>query len=126
MACCAPPSRRSRCTAGAAADRRLTSGSGSLNLIRDYPLAPRPGARLRCLFQKSNDRSLLRFAFTFPAGEHRMRSFKTPLAVLAAAVLVAACGGGSGPGNQTSRVAFSKVVSFGDSLSDGGTYKVGT
>ena len=37
-------------------------------------------------------------------------------------MLLTACGGGS---EQTAKVAYSSVVSFGDSLSDAGTYKVG-
>ncbi len=41
-------------------------------------------------------------------------------AAFAAAVLLAACGG------SDDKVQFSSVVSFGDSLSDAGTYKVGT
>lgn len=41
----------------------------------------------------------------------------------AAAALLVACGGG-GDGDQTPRVAFGKLVSFGDSLSDLGTYAV--
>ena len=41
-------------------------------------------------------------------------------AALAAAVLVVACGG------SDDKVQFTSVVSFGDSLSDAGTYKVGT
>jgi outer membrane lipase/esterase len=41
------------------------------------------------------------------------------LAVLGAALLLASCGGGGKPG-------FSSLVSFGDSLSDVGTYQVGT
>jgi phospholipase/lecithinase/hemolysin len=44
---------------------------------------------------------------------------------LGAAVLLAACGGG-GAGDQSPRVAFTSMVSFGDSLSDVGTYRVGT
>ncbi len=55
-----------------------------------------------------------------------MRYTRTRIAALGAAVVLAACGGGSGPGDQSSRVAFSSMVSFGDSLSDAGTYKVGT
>jgi len=39
-----------------------------------------------------------------------------------AALLLAACGGGS---EQAAKVTYSSVVSFGDSLSDAGTYKVG-
>jgi phospholipase/lecithinase/hemolysin len=38
------------------------------------------------------------------------------------ALLLAACGGGS---EQAAKVTYSSVVSFGDSLSDAGTYKVG-
>lgn len=53
-----------------------------------------------------------------------MTFFKSSWAALGAAILVAACGGG-GDGNQSSRVAFTSVVSFGDSLSDVGTYRVG-
>lgn len=53
-----------------------------------------------------------------------MRHFKTLATAVGAALLVAACGGG-GDGNQSSRIAFSSMVSFGDSLSDVGTYNVG-
>ena len=53
-----------------------------------------------------------------------MMNFKTLWPALGAALLVAACGGG-GDGNQTPRVAFTSVVSFGDSLSDVGTYRAG-
>jgi phospholipase/lecithinase/hemolysin len=49
-----------------------------------------------------------------------MRFLKTKLAALGVAAVLAACGGG---GN---RVHFTSMVSFGDSLSDVGTYKVGT
>lgn len=54
-----------------------------------------------------------------------MRHTKFALAVLAASVL-SACGGSSTPGDQTLKVRFSSEVSFGDSLSDVGTYAVGT
>ncbi len=43
-------------------------------------------------------------------------------AAIAAAALLVACGGSS----DDSKVQFTSVVSFGDSLSDGGAYKVGT
>ncbi|MCG2586424.1 SGNH/GDSL hydrolase family protein [Massilia sp. TS11] len=56
-----------------------------------------------------------------------MRNTKFALALLASAVL-AACGGGTGSkgGDQTLKTKFSAQVSFGDSLSDLGTYAVGT
>lgn len=54
-----------------------------------------------------------------------MRLLKTRLAALGAAVILAACGGG-GAGDQSPRVPFTALVSFGDSLSDVGAYKVGT
>src|SRR4051812_44749941 len=69
------------------------------------------------LCHKTNDRSI----FRRPA----MKLMRTKLAALAAAVVLAACGGG-GAGNQSPRVAFKSMVSFGDSLSDVGTYRVGT
>ena len=55
-----------------------------------------------------------------------MRHTKLALAVLTAAVLTA-CGGGTSPagGDQTTQVKFTNMVSFGDSLSDVGTYRVG-
>ncbi|SFD32726.1 SGNH/GDSL hydrolase family protein [Massilia yuzhufengensis] len=54
-----------------------------------------------------------------------MRQTKLALALLTAAVL-AACGGTSpGGGDQTQKLKFSQQVSFGDSLSDVGTYAVG-
>ena len=46
------------------------------------------------------------------------------LAAAAAAAVLAACGGG-GDGDQTPRVAYTRMVSFGDSLSDVGSYAVG-
>lgn len=56
-----------------------------------------------------------------------MRQTTIALAVLTAALL-AACGGSGEekPGDQAVRVKFSNMVSFGDSLSDVGTYAVGT
>jgi outer membrane lipase/esterase len=49
-----------------------------------------------------------------------MRQIKLKLAALGAAVVLAACGGGDDDPR------FESMVSFGDSLSDVGTYKVGT
>jgi len=55
-----------------------------------------------------------------------MRHFKLALTVVAAAV-IAGCGGSDPrPGDQTTKLKYSSQVSFGDSLSDVGTYKVGT
>ncbi|TWI66137.1 phospholipase/lecithinase/hemolysin [Pseudoduganella lurida] len=57
-----------------------------------------------------------------------MRHMKFALAVMAGAIL-AACGGGSGSpqgGAQINKVSFASQVSFGDSLSDVGSYNVGT
>jgi phospholipase/lecithinase/hemolysin len=54
-----------------------------------------------------------------------MRQLKFALALLTAATL-AACGDtGSSGGDQTHKVAFTQQVSFGDSVSDVGTYQVG-
>ncbi len=50
-----------------------------------------------------------------------MRSIKLKLATLTAALVLAGCGGGGGGG-----IDFASMVSFGDSLSDVGTYRVGT
>lgn len=55
-----------------------------------------------------------------------MRHTTIALALMSAAVL-SACGGGSAePGDQSLKTKFSSEVVFGDSLSDVGTYKVGT
>jgi len=53
-----------------------------------------------------------------------MTYFKASWSALGAALLVAACGGG-GDGNQTPAIKFTSMVSFGDSLSDVGSYAVG-
>ncbi len=53
-----------------------------------------------------------------------MVQFKLLAGALGAALLVSACGGG-GDGDQAPAVKYSSVVSFGDSLSDAGTYKAG-
>jgi len=57
-----------------------------------------------------------------------MRPTKSALAVLLA-ITLAGCGGNSGdpqPGAQINRVKFNSQVTFGDSLSDVGSYNVGT
>lgn len=54
-----------------------------------------------------------------------MRHLKSRAAALLAALLLSACGGG-GAGSQAPKVQFTSLVTFGDSLSDVGTYKVGT
>ncbi len=55
-----------------------------------------------------------------------MRQFKLAMTVVAAAI-IAGCGGNDPrPGDQTPKLKYSAQVSFGDSLSDVGTYKVGT
>ncbi|MFZ3084963.1 SGNH/GDSL hydrolase family protein [Rhodoferax ferrireducens] len=53
-----------------------------------------------------------------------MKQFRVLATAFAAALLVAACGGG-GDGDQSPAVKYASVVSFGDSLSDAGTYSVG-
>ena len=54
-----------------------------------------------------------------------MKNFRLGwLAAAVAAAVLAACGGG-GDGDQTPHVKYGKLVSFGDSLSDVGSYKVG-
>lgn len=54
-----------------------------------------------------------------------MRHTNLALALLTAAVLTACGGNGSKPGDQTLKTKFSAQVTFGDSLSDVGTYAVG-
>lgn len=54
-----------------------------------------------------------------------MRQTRMRLAALCAAIALAGCGGG-GDGSQAPRVTFSSSVFFGDSLSDSGSYAVGT
>ncbi len=53
-----------------------------------------------------------------------MRQLKWVGVAFGTALLLAACGGGDG--DQMPAVKFTSMVSFGDSLSDVGTYKVGT
>ncbi|MDB5906530.1 MAG: hypothetical protein JWP34_644 [Massilia sp.] len=55
-----------------------------------------------------------------------MRQTNIALALLTAAVLAACGGNGSTGGDQTLKNKFSAQVTFGDSLADVGTYKVGT
>lgn len=55
-----------------------------------------------------------------------MRHTKFALALLTSAVLAACGGGGSSGGDQTLRTKFSAQITFGDSLSDVGSYNVGT
>lgn len=55
-----------------------------------------------------------------------MRQTKFTLALLVAAVLAACGGSGSTGGDQTLKVKYASQVTFGDSLSDVGTYQVGT
>ncbi|KQV47559.1 MULTISPECIES: SGNH/GDSL hydrolase family protein [unclassified Duganella] len=55
-----------------------------------------------------------------------MRHFKLAMTVMAAAV-IAGCGGNDPrPGDQAPKLKYSSQITFGDSLSDVGTYKVGT
>ncbi len=54
-----------------------------------------------------------------------MSKFKITVAALGAALLLASCGGGGGEA-ASKKMGFTSLVSFGDSLSDVGTYKVGT
>ncbi len=49
-----------------------------------------------------------------------MKHFKLALSCIAAAALLTACGGDDG------KIQFTQVVTFGDSISDGGAYQVGT
>ena len=51
-----------------------------------------------------------------------MKKFRVLTTALAAAAFLAGCGG-SNPGDQSPRIAFTRMVNFGDSLSDVGTYK---
>ena len=54
-----------------------------------------------------------------------MRQYKFALSAFAVAATLVGCGGGGG-GDQTPKIQFGSLVSFGDSLSDVGTYAVGT
>jgi outer membrane lipase/esterase len=54
-----------------------------------------------------------------------MKTWKYALSALGAALVLAGCGGG-GAGDQATKASFTGMVNFGDSLSDVGTYKVGT
>ncbi len=54
------------------------------------------------------------------------RWFAASACALAAAVMVSGCGGGASADVSNSKLQFSGLVSFGDSLSDPGAYAVGT
>jgi outer membrane lipase/esterase len=54
-----------------------------------------------------------------------MKRISWGLAAVAAAAILTACGGG-GAGDQAPKASFTGFVNFGDSLSDLGSYKVGT
>lgn len=54
-----------------------------------------------------------------------MKSWNSALCALSAAMLVAGCGGGDSGSATANKIGFTSLVSFGDSLSDVGTYKVG-
>jgi outer membrane lipase/esterase len=71
---------------------------------------------------KSNDRSINVFDSSF--GEVHMKKFHVLATALAAAALLAGCGGNEA-GDQSPRVKFTQMVNFGDSLSDVGSYNVG-
>ena len=53
-----------------------------------------------------------------------MKRFHPSWVALAATALLVACSGG-GAGDQSPRVTYGKIVTFGDSLSDVGSYNVG-
>jgi outer membrane lipase/esterase len=53
-----------------------------------------------------------------------MKAMLKTLSALSLAAVIVACGGGAG--DQTTKTSFTGLVSFGDSLSDVGSYKVGT
>ena len=55
-----------------------------------------------------------------------MKFMKSSLVAVGASLLLVACGGGGGAGDQAPRVAITSLVSFGDSLSDVGNANVGT
>lgn len=54
-----------------------------------------------------------------------MRKYNLAAALLAAVLLAGCGGGGSSAGSQAPKIQFTSQVSFGDSLSDVGTYRVG-
>lgn len=54
-----------------------------------------------------------------------MKKFKWLIGAAVAAALAAGCGGGGGE-SSANKIGFTSLVSFGDSLSDAGTYAVGT
>ena len=55
-----------------------------------------------------------------------MKDIRWKLAALAAAAVLAACGGGETADGPSNKVGINAMVSFGDSLSDIGSYNVGS
>ncbi len=55
-----------------------------------------------------------------------MKDIRWKLAALAAAAIVAACGGGETADGPSNKVGINAMVTFGDSLSDIGSYNVGS
>jgi phospholipase/lecithinase/hemolysin len=56
----------------------------------------------------------------------RLNKFSLVAVASLTALVIAGCGGGGGAGNQSPKIQFTSQVTFGDSLSDVGTYDVGT
>jgi outer membrane lipase/esterase len=84
-----------------------------------YPVQVRAGLAYdeRCTKERS---------FYFYQEQSNMKNIKWKLVALAAAVIVAACGGGETADGPSNKVGITSMVTFGDSLSDVGTYNVGS